>query len=89
MCVDSNCILTRKKPWHWPKPDESTPVDAKVWCRYTKADGWRPRYSSKLGHAWDSGRTSWTAYDEETSWNYIVLANPDDLDEIPPMDLEV
>lgn len=88
LSVDSNCILTRKKPWHWPKPDETTPVDAKVWCRLDSDAPWSKRHYAGGSYAWKDGMTKWISESTKSSWDFIVLANPDDLDEIPPQGLE-
>jgi hypothetical protein len=86
--VDYNGLLYRKKPWHWPEPDETTPVDTKVWCRNVGNGKWYREIYNRNGCVFDSGRNSWTSQGYSFPWNYTVLANPDNLDEMPPQGLE-
>jgi len=86
--VDHKGLLTREKPWHWPKPDASTPIDAKVWVRNDEDMKWEKAHYAKMQLIWFNYHSSWTAK-TTCKPDYIVLANPDDLDEMPPIDLEV
>lgn len=81
--------IYRKKPWHWPKPDGNTPIDAKVWTKRDNRYNWEKRYMSKAGYVFINGTTSWSSNGIDCKKEIIVLANPDNLDEVPPMDLEV
>lgn len=87
--VDGVEKIYRKTPWHWPKPDGNTPIDAKVWTKRDNRYNWEKRYMSKAGYVFINGTTSWSSNGIDCKKEIIVLANPDNLDEVPPMDLEV
>jgi hypothetical protein len=73
--------------WHWPTPDENTPVDTKVWVKDQSKQGWLKRhFADDLYMAWNVGCTCFTTTTEPDRWNYMVLANPANPDEVPPMD---
>lgn len=80
-------LIERPKPaWHWPEPDESTPVDAKCWVRRFAGDEWLRRYHAKTGCCWVDGETSWSSGGLTSVWSDIVLADPNNPNAVPPQD---
>jgi hypothetical protein len=82
----------RQRPYVWQQPDKDTPKGVKVWARAHPAAMWiRSHYAgvSVTGAllVWAAGQTEWTA--GKDGWVYaaqIVLADPTDLDRVPPAD---
>jgi len=90
--VDAASKITQTKSIEWREPDETTPVDTPVWVRDFADHDWNCRKYAKSGHAyWKNGSSTTplaAADDTETilMWHQIVLANPDDPYQPPPLD---
>ena len=81
--------IKRPSTWHWPVPDDDTPVDAREWVRREVCDPWLPRYSAGGKAAFNDGKTSWSVKHRCVAgeWNMTVLADPENLHNPPPMGL--
>jgi hypothetical protein len=65
-----------RRPVKWITPDETTPVDTKVWAR-NHGDDWHQRHWAGNGKCWYAGETSWTSDVAASSWDEVVIAQGD------------
>ncbi|MFA5056534.1 MAG: hypothetical protein WC485_00335 [Opitutaceae bacterium] len=73
-----------ERPYDWREPDESTPIDAKVWVR--QGIEWTRRHYAGIGKFYTSGYTSWTSTSIYSAYDLMVLADPAKPDRVPPAD---
>lgn len=76
---------TIEPPYEWKVPDETTPVDAKVWARNNNIRWFKCHFKEKDSNCfrtWENGWTSWSTH-LYTAWDYCVLADPENPDRKP------